>query len=539
MLLLSFLFGTIATLSAQRVSTNAGIGTRAQLLRNLDALESTHEVIDARAAEAEKGNQNLNTGIYQLPDSAQLTIQINRALGNICLPFNSKIGEYIQIFADSKRRNTEAMLGMASLFVPAIEHRLKEQNLPLQLAMLPAVLSAFNQQAVAADGRSGLWQLNYQVAIHYGLVCDAEVDERRDPYKSTAAAISYLKDLYAIYQDWPLSLAAYTAGPTGVNRARNRVGKTANFGQIYGFLAANDREDLWAFAAAAYIMSQAKDIGLAALPMGDLPLLDRVQLQAPLKFAHVADVLGIPEKELRQLNPVCRTEIIPGINLPVQLCLPQGYGERFTLLKDSIYKVQARQLASSPETAPNNAKVINPEIDNTSASKEIKPKPIEKVEVPELPYSPPAGYSKLEYTIQPGDNLGLIARWYGMNLSELKAQNNLKSDRINAGDKLDVYVPKSEATALSKVNSLSFEEKQAMVDAPVKPKELVVGPTKPIEKPKTNSAEGYSIYTVKSGDNLWAISQKYPGVSADDIMKFNGIGEALQPGMKLKIPKAK
>ncbi len=509
-------------LPAQMISTSNRIGTRAQLLKHLDGLESTWEVMHARADQGANGTHEKEPE-PDLPKDELIAQQLNQVLGQLRFPYNAKIKEYILIYTDSKRNNTEAMLGMAALYLPSIEHRLKERNLPTQLAMLPAALSTFNKKAIAHDGRAGLWQLNYQVAIRYGLTCNETVDERRDPYKSTIAAISYLKDLHAMFNDWPLSLAAYTAGPAGINRARNRAGSKAKFQEVYPFLPAKDREDLWAFAAAAYVINHANAMGIAALPMQAMPHLDHIKLKAPLKFAHVSKVLGIPEAELRQMNPVCRTEMIPGIG-PVQLCLPQGYGARFSELKDSIYNVQARQEAIVEETRPAPTSPESPE--------KVKPTP-----KPKPPYSPPADYSKLQYTIKSGDNLGAIARWHELPLSELKAQNNLTSDRINAEDKLVIYVPKSAAARLAKINSMSFDEKQASVGVkpiPSKEKPKLNAKKKPVKK-----SSGHTIYTVKSGDNLWAISQKYPGVSADDIMEYNGIGEALQPGMKLKIPTQK
>lgn len=509
------------------ISTRHQIGTRAQLLRHLDGLESNPEVITARSVEKSQGNPSLSGSEIKLPEDAVLAQQLARVLGVLHFPYDSKIKEYFLIYADSKRHNTEAMLGLATLYLPAIELHLHESKLPPQLSFLPAALSTFNPNAVAQDGRVGLWQLNYQVAIRYGLVCDAQVDERRDPYKSTVAALAYLNDLYKMYKDWPLTLAAYTSGPAGISRARNRAGNNANFQALYAFLPANERESLWAFAAGAYIIQQANAIGLAALPMQEMPQLDHIPIQIPLKFAHVSKVLGIPETELRQMNPVCRTEIIPGLDFPVQLCLPQGYGSRFTELKDSIYKVQERAAAE--------VKVSPPAQNSVGTNAHAASAASSSTEIRE--YVVPTGYVPLKYTIKSGDNLGAIAHWYGLPLSELKAQNKLNSDRINANDQLVIYVPKADATRLGKLDQMSFEEKQASVGektvAPVAvPK--VTPSNKPIPK---NTA--YSIYTVKSGDNLWAISQKYPGVSADDIMEFNGIGEALKPGMKLKIPNKK
>lgn len=510
-----------AQLPAQVISTLNGPGTLPQLLKNLDGVESTWEVINARGADSgqEKGNAHSN---QELPDDRSLAQQMEQAMGPLSIPFDRRIRDYVEIFAQSRRSNTEAMLGLASLYLPMIERRLEEMHMPRQLAMLPAALSCFNQLAVSEEGLAGLWQLNYHLAIRYGLRCDNQIDERRDPYLSTRAAIAYLADLHALYKDWPLTVAAYTAGPAGINRARNRAGLQAGFKEIYPFLPAEQRENLLSFAAAAFVMDHAKSLGLTALPMESMPLPDRIVIQEPLKFAHVSNVLGIPENELRNLNPVCRTEMIPGFDIPIQLCLPNGYGARFQALKDSIYKEQKRLETTKPE--PVKSTMSSPEGPEKPIAEKPKPEPAK-------PYAPPAGHVQLQYTIQPGDNLGLIARWYGLSLTELKQQNNLKTDRINAGDQLNVYVPKSASAKLAKIASMSFEDKQASVGLSPSAEAPKPAPEKPV------STGNYSYYTVKSGDNLWAIAKKYPGVSAEDIMKANGIGEKLDIGMKLKIPK--
>jgi membrane-bound lytic murein transglycosylase D len=502
--------------TAQVISTNHSINAQAQLILHMDGLESSWEVMNARA---QAPNKALGvTSLTDLPSDEVLATEMRYLLGDVKLELSQRIKEYILLFARNRRSSTEAMLGVASIYAPVIERKIIEMRMPPVLGLLPAALSAFHLRAISEDGAAGLWQLNYYVATKQGLICNATVDERRDLYKSTKAALTYLEELQRGYGDWTMTLAAYTCGPAGITRARNRAGANARFEQLYPFLPEPGRDFVPAFAAAAYVMTHAQQLGLRPLAMEAMPLPDRIQLREPLRFSHVAHALGIPENELRNLNPVCRTEIIPGINIPVQLCLPQGYGQRFALIQDSIYLVQLRM----------EAKRLEPKADATSGETNEPPKPKPVVAAPK-PYAPPAGTVPLSYTIKSGDNVGLIAQWYGIGTKELRDMNGLTSDRIKAGDKLTIHVPKAKAATLGKIDGMSFDEKQALVGGTA---------AAPVPKPVPAPATGTTTWhTVKSGENLWVIAKKYPGVTAEAIMKANGIGEKLQPGMKLKIPK--
>lgn len=487
---------------------------------HMDGLEGSWEVMNSRAEAQGKalvpGAQDL-----PLPGDAIIARDLRIALGDLRIEMTERVKDFILLYARQRRTNTEAMLGVASIYAPVIDRRLTELRLPRALGLLPAALSAFHLRAVSEDGSAGLWMLNHYVATKQGLVCNASIDERRDLYKSTRAALDYLYELHQLYGDWTMALTAYTCGPAGVTRARLRAENPNSFAQLYPFLPASGRDFVPAFAAAVYVMTNHKQLGMTPLPMQAMPLPDKIQLQEPLRFKHVANVLGIPEGELRTLNPVCRTEVIPGIGMPVQLCLPQGYGPRFTALKDSIYTVQSRTAALEEPVKP-----AKPATEGASAETNEAPKPKPVPSAPK-PYVPPTGTVPVTYTIKSGDNIGLIAQWFGVPARDLKAMNQLTSDRITAGDKLTVHVIKSKAAAMAKVDAMSFAEKQAMVGAAAPTPKVEVQP----------APAGTTIHTVKQGESLWLIAKQYPGVTPEAIMKANGIGDKLQPGMKLKIPK--
>ena len=504
-------------LAAQLISTRHHLNAQAQLILHMDGLESSWEVMNARAHDLNKG---ITSESPALPPDDQLSRELRMTLGEIKIDFGPRVKDFIQFFSKQRRSSTEAMLGVANIYAPVIERRLVEMQLPAAFAYLPAALSAYHLRATSEDGSTGLWQLNYFVAVRQGLICNATVDERRDLYKSTRAALNHLSDLNRLYGDWALTLVAYTCSPASIARARERAGARASFDQMYPFLPEGKRDFVPAFAAVAYVMSHAKQLALKQLAMEVMPLPDRIQLQEPLRFTHVANALGIPENQLRNMNPVCRTEIIPGIGMPVQLCLPKGYGPRFAELKDSIYTLQMRKDAETKKPEP------KPEATSAETNETPKPEPVKPA--PPKPYAPPTGTMPLIYTIKSGDNVGLIAQWHGIAVKDLREMNGLTSDRIKAGEKLKIYVPKADLSKYARIETMTFEEKQKLSGA----KEPAPVPTKPQPAPA-----GYTLYTVKSGDNLWLIAKKYPGVTTEAIMKANGVDTKLQPGMQLKIPK--
>jgi membrane-bound lytic murein transglycosylase D len=164
----------------------------------------------------------------------------------------------------------------------------------------------------------------------------------------------------------------------------------------------------------------------------------------------------------------------------------------------------------------------------------LKPLVAETKSVKEIPiqYTPGKGYTPVDYTIKSGDNLGYITDWFDTQISEVRYWNGIRGNTIRAGQKLVIYVPDSKKTYYSSVDKLSFQQKQAREGKFISSKAKVL----PIEE-KLKTGE-YTLYTVRSGDNPWQIAKKYPGVSDQDILRWNGISPRdLKPGQKLKIKK--
>lgn len=497
----------------QLISTHQSLGAKAQIMLHLDQLEASWEVKLARKEQAKKGSAPGVETESAIPGDMQMSLQLKAIQGEMEFELLPGVKDFVRLYARRKRSATEAMMGLQAIYFPNIEQKLAENGMPDNLKYLAVAMSCLNARAVSDQGTAGLWQLPFHAAVRHGLTCNESIDERRDPAKSSAAALSYLKTLHEQYGDWTMAMTAFTCGAGGVQKAWNRAGKTNDFEKLYPYLPEANRDYVPAFMAAAYVMRYHQLFGMQALEINPAPRKDILQLSEPIAFAPVSRVLRIPEDELRAYNPTCRLAVIPFTGKTVQICLPAGYGARFSQLKDSIYALQKRDAAAIEPTP-------KPEVTAKNAADSKKPLPTAE---------PPANSAPLQYAIQRGDNLGSISRWFGVKVAELKAWNGLENDNIRAGDVLTLHVPKAEVDQRRRIVRMSFEEKEALGGK-------LPSANAPVPETKPDPTAKKKVYTVKQGDSLWAISQKYPGISPEDIMRENGITDKLQPGMKLKIP---
>jgi len=261
-----------------------------------------------------------------------------RALPTVIeMPYNSVVRSYIDRYIKRNRTLVEEMLGMSLYYMPIFEQALEKEGLPLELKYLPVIESALNPNAVSRAGAAGLWQFMVGTGKGLGLEVNTLVDERRDPYRSSEKAAKYLKNLYQIYNDWSLAIAAYNCGPGNVNKALQRNGnENADFWEIYNYLPRETRGYVPAFIAANYVMTYFKlhniSPGLARKPL----ITDTVSVNRRVHFSQIARVLNIPESEIRALNPQFRHDVIPGDNHPYMLILPSQQIYGYLLSEDSI-----------------------------------------------------------------------------------------------------------------------------------------------------------------------------------------------------------
>ena len=345
----------------------------------------------------------------QLEDSVYID-RLQRIPAIIEMPYNDIVRKFIDMYANKLRQRVAFMLSANNLYMPIIEEALDLYNLPLELRYLPVIESALNPIATSRQGAVGLWQFMLNTGKIYGLKVTSLVDERRDPIKSTRAAARYLKDLYDIYHDWNLVLAAYNCGPGTINKAIHRAGGEKDFWTIYNYLPKETRSYVPAFIAANYIMTYYCEHNISPLEMKMPEGTDTIHISRPLNFQQIADVCKIDIDQLRALNPEFKKDIIPGNEKPYALRLPNQVMSRFIDLEDSIYNYKN-------EIYQNRRVIVNVQTPQNTSSAQGKP---------------------LYHKIRKGETLGGIALKYGVSVAQLRRLNGIKGSNIRAGKSLRI-----------------------------------------------------------------------------------------------------
>lgn len=477
---------------------------------NIDSLLNIYYINQAMESMVDDGSFFINdTLIPDFPDSVYIE-RLSNIPAVIDLSYNRLVKNYINVYTIKRREQVSYMLGVADYYFPMFEQVFDLYGIPYELKYLAVIESALNPRAVSRAGAVGTWQFMYGTARMYGLRINSLVDERRDPLMSTNSAARFLKNLYDLYGDWTLALAAYNCGPGNVNKAIRRSGGKHDFWELYYYLPRETRGYVPAFIAATYTMNYYREHNLVKQPVEISLHTDTIQLNDKLHLQQVSEVLNIPVKELRDLNPQYRYDIIPASSKErYSLVLPVARVGAFIDLKDSImaYKdsvfFNSEKLITSPSSAGNSTPV-------------------------DLPSDK---YDKIYYTVKSGDNLGFIADWYDVRLSDLRYWNNIPRNIIRSGQKLVIYKPKSNSANYRQVDQMTFEQKQQFAGRT----------TQPLASSQISTTEDgeFIYYTVKPGDTLWDIAQKFPGVSDSDISRWNNLSNSnrIQPGQKIRIKK--
>ena len=352
-----------------------------------------------------------DTIIAELPDS--IYKQRLQALPFVIeVPYNEVVRRYILRYVKHSPRQLAALQRKAEYYFPIFENILAKHDLPYELCYMPVIESALNPQARSHMGATGLWQFMPATGKKYGLEINSLVDERMDPIRSTEAACLFLKNLYGIFQDWNLVIAAYNCGPGNVNKAIHRAGGKRDFWSIYPFLPSETRGYLPIFIAASYAMNYAQEHGIC--PADPLPTMaaDTIITTHRQHLKQIADNIDIPLAELRRLNPQYPRDIIPG-GKSYAICLPIEKAGMYIDLQDTILAYRAEELI-------HNRRDEIELLHRTSVN---------------------GGYSingVTYYKIKEGDTLGGIAKKFRVSVKQLKAWNGLKSDMIRAGKMLKI-----------------------------------------------------------------------------------------------------
>lgn len=333
------------------------------------------------------------------------------------MPYNEVVRTFIDQYSGRLRRSVAYMLGAGNFYVPIFEEALDYYDLPLELKYLPVIESALDPTATSKAGAVGLWQFMLATGKRYDLKVNSLVDERRDPIKASWAAARYLSDLYKIYNDWNLVIAAYNCGPTNVNKAIHRADGVRDYWAIYPYLPKETRGYVPAFIAANYIMTYYCDHNICPMKTKWPIATDTVMVSRNLHMDQVAALCGIDKEDLHALNPQYVTDVIPGLSEPCALCMPCDKILAFIDAKDSVYNYRADELLTrratvavqQPEPA---AQRTTKQSSRTSGGKTV--------------------------TVRPGDTLSAIAKRNRTTVAKLRRLNGMRSDRLKPGQRIRV-----------------------------------------------------------------------------------------------------
>ncbi len=456
-----------------------------------------------------------NAGAIQHPDNVKLhrdstyvphfsdreyKKRIEQMNSVVPLTYNEKVQTYIDVYANRRRNSVATMLGMAEYYFPMFEDVFEKYNVPLELKYLSIIESALNPKAKSPAGARGLWQFMPSTGKVYGLKIDSYLDERCDPVKSTHAAAQYLNSLYSIFDDWILAIAAYNCGPGNVKKAIARSGGKTDFWDIYPNLPRETRSYVPAFIAAFYVFEHHELHNLYPRKV-TMPQVDTVLVKKKLHFKQVAEYLQVPLKEIEDVNPQYKADMVPYSEEGSPLYLPLEIVSPFIRLQDSIY-------------AYKDSLYLNLQPERVIASSSSK-----------VDYSTStAGKIKTYYTVRQGDTYSKIASKYGVSVNALKSWNHKTSNMLHIGDKLVVYVAKQGGGNYAHTSTKSTQKTVASSTSTKQ--------NSTITPPVTNSS---SFHTVRQGDTLWGISQAY-GTTVENIKSLNGLTSSkLSPGMNLRI----
>lgn len=405
------------------------------------------------------------------------TLKARLAKLNARTPFNVEynpvLESVIKSYLKRNKKSMERLMALSTYYFPMFEQQLDRLDVPLEIKYLAIVESALNPRAKSHMGATGLWQFMFATGKMHGLDVSSYVDERMDPIMATEAAVEYLASLYRTFGDWDLVLASYNSGPGNVSKAIRRSGGSTNYWKLREYLPRETAGYVPAFLATLYLFEYAEEHGFQpGKPDVAYFETDTLHVKQLLSFEEITKVTGVEKELLQFLNPSYKLDVIPYV-------------------EDEKYSLRL------PRTSVGLFVNNEDEIYNTG-----KPQLAEKEK--EMPKFIEAE-GKVRYKVKSGDYLGKIAQKYGVEVSSIKSWNNLGSNNLRVGQSLTIYPAKS----VSLIASASGSSK---------------------EKASLKS------YTVRSGDSLWSISKKFPGITVQNLRSWNGITSTnLKPGMVLKL----
>jgi len=485
---------------------------------------------------------SLNTELFKerlakLDANSPFNIEYSKGLENI-----------VKSYLKNRPRSYERLMAISEYYFPMFEEHLAKYNVPLEIKYLAVIESALNPRAKSRVGAAGLWQFMYPTGKQYNLEVNSYVDERADPLKATEAACQYLTSLYNIFGDWDLVLASYNAGPGNVTKAIRRSGTYKNYWNIRKNLPKETQAYNPTFLATMYIYEYAKEHGIKAKKA---PLTyfetDTIMVKRQMSFKQLANVLDVPVSQLQFLNPIYKLDVIPYTTAKAHfLRLPKAKIGLFASNEKAIYAY------IDHEDAKRERPHFSPTPDREEAYASNRSKQVSKKQNA-------VATSTKSHTVKRGDNLGDIANKYGVSVAELKKWNKIKGNNIMLGQRIKILKTTTvtapvfeEAIAAKEKPSEKFTTTPSKVAAANT--ENAVAEVADCDNAAPTAAENRSaiasankrareatyeearLYIVQKGDSLFSIARKHPGVTVENLKKWNEInGEGIKPGMKLKV----
>ena len=426
-----------------------------------------------------------------------ISLELKRISSVIPMAYNQRVKKMVNLYL-SRKRSSSAILGMAQYYYPWMKEIFDKYDVPEELVYLTIIESSLNPQAVSRAGATGIWQFMYTTGKMYDLHVNTFIDDRRDPVKATEAAARHLKDLYNMFNDWGLAIAAYNCGPGNVRKAIQRSGGKTTFWGVINYLPRETQNYFPAFIGAYFMMEYHNQYGIKPAKITIPTAVDTVMVTKELHLEQISHVLNIDIQELKTLNPQYKRSVIPAFSDPYPLKLRTKDIPRFILFQDSIHNYDY-----DTYFAPLKA-YVNVFTGAGTSSENIK---------------------KKYHTVKSGETLSKIATKYGLSVEELKKMNKLTNNYIQPKKRLIVgYEYVAPATPKAPADST-----KAAVESTEIVKEQT-GDSKQTEKPE--------YHIVQKGESMYGIATKY-GTTAKRLAEYNNITNmnVLKVGQKLKIPK--
>lgn len=482
-----------------------------------DLLSDIKNIDVDKTVDYELPTELLKERLKKMDEKSPFNIEYNVGLENV-----------IKSFLKNRKKGFERLMGISQFYFPLFEEELSKNNIPLEIKYLAVVESALNPKATSRVGATGLWQFMYQTGKQYGLKIDSYVDERSEPLKSSQAASEYMNNMYKIFGDWDLVLAAYNSGPGNVAKAIRRSGGQQNYWNIRKNLPKETQGYLPAFLATMYIFEYHKEHGIVPnKAIANHFATDTIMVKKAITFKQISDLLNVSVNEIQFFNPSFKRNEIPFVTGEANfLRLPKEKIGVFTSNEDKIYAYVEHEANKRERPFERYAVVKQNDSSNTSfTSREF---------VTRTKY----------HKVRRGDNLSAIASRYDVSISDLKKWNGLRSDKSPYGRKLKII-------STEKIAYLSKKERTKSIKDSLKIKNnsIVINADEKVEKPEPKTERVFKtekivtqkdvtkLYKVKSGDNLGAIASKYD-VSVSEIKKWNNLRtNNVAIGKSLKIVK--